>query len=578
MTRMLLTAGGARWTPARLGSKLKLWLDERQQNGSPIDSWTNQAAGGIVSPVASGSARPTVGTISGLAAPDFEPGDDIMTSTSALSALVSAGGYYYAAVVSLDGATGVQADSLAYNNNTLLADSGGFFGLHFKDEGSGLIRVQAYHWDGGAKVSGVSSVPVGVSPILIQVWFDGTNINLKVNATTATPTAAGSISTLTGTIRLGTGQALRLNGRPGMIVTCNAVSTAAERAAMDTYVKRWPVTYDALVSNLWGNGWASSSPTFWSSSAMMVIETDSPTLGVRYRSAGSGIDSEYGAMAIMRGASGARYGTTEVYKIPAQATAGSYDTGLIALGGSGSRRIFVQGGCLSGFIGQHVESVYVPGAFRATTSIVTRDATTSVAIDGWGSMGAIEASDGFVVTAGVLSTVAGDITKRAAYRTRIGNYGANECLICLGTNDGAAGRTSVDFGVALEARVDEIVGAGIAAADITIWSPIKRGPNLAGEPAWMAAYRAQAQTSATAKGTGYRDGGTLPAAYSSLGPDQVHPDPGAPEQELADAIAADRGTTGKLLLIGDSILCGSTDPVDWNTARGVVALVRIARI
>lgn len=584
-----------------LGTSLTILQDRRGLPASaPVGTWTNLGPGKTADFTGITTARPGLQNIIGvpISAADFigdlGGSDDLLSSTQTLAQTITAGVEWGLIVFDPDFVKGTSA--VAWPNGCVIGDTGGFHGVFVRDTSGGLFgpsyEVQAYGFDGATKVAKLA-MSLAKAPIAVEWVHTGGTLTITDIYTGATDSiACGNITTLSNTMRMGPGGTNRIDGRVAFVAVANAVPTTAYREAAKAKIRaEFPPQHvvSATTSNLWGNAQpargldASGGPVYWSPLSMLVIETDSPSVGAVTRESGTTV-AEFSDAAILQGTTSQKYGTTEIKQIAATGATGRRDTGLVAGSGSGNRRYFGVGAPWSAAVAHHIEKLYVPFGYQATTSVVSQPATGTICVDGYGGRLAEDASDGIIVAAGVLDGGAGPLALRAAAAVRVALFGATHALVTPARNDRAAGTASTDHEVSLGAIVDILIAAGIAAENIKIVSNIKEiqaFPNT--EPATIAAYRAVAATVTTAKSLATLiDGSALPDAFASMGTgapqDGVHPMP-APQTGPAELAAsfASWGTGGRLLVWTDSIFIGSTSPSLWNAVRGVVGLARSAR-
>lgn len=176
--------------------------------GSP---WVGEASAG-----SSGSRNLTEATnpasvgaaLNGFNTADFDGTNDVLTNGTAISTLLSASAWSFWDLVNIDA---IDTDNaLSYNNDVLAFGTGAFWGVHLKSNG-GSPLVQAYQWDGAEKKA-EASISTG-SWALVQAKYDGTNIKVRVNSGAWQSTAAGNITTTTGTLVLGGTTAMWFDGR-----------------------------------------------------------------------------------------------------------------------------------------------------------------------------------------------------------------------------------------------------------------------------------------------------------------------------------------------------------------------------
>lgn len=237
----------AAWTPADLGAKVTLWLDERDIVGDPVSDWGDQSAGGTTD-FTQGTAgkRPAGGrTLNGLAGIDCVS-NDYLDSAAQFQTVFSASSLWLD-VIFVPDATGATDASGVTSWSTLFGNSsGGYFALGVQQDGSGGYQCKFYHYDGSADYvrSAVGSVTLGAGN-LIRIRHEGGNLYAKANDTAeSAPVASGNTSAagLTLGLRMGstyTGGA----GYDGGIFAVLGGSTqlsAGERASLDAY---WATQY-----------------------------------------------------------------------------------------------------------------------------------------------------------------------------------------------------------------------------------------------------------------------------------------------------------------------------------------------
>lgn len=235
--------GGAQlWTPALLGSKLTLWLDERGQTvtGAGCSQWDDQTTAGTFDFVQTvDSARPPLSTVNGRSAPDFIP-NDYMTNANGGSSFTSASASFVAVVTDTTGET-----PGADNANPWLEP--GVFAL---GSTSGWIQMawsasgpRAYGFDGGVRVTArVADSTGGASDVglaLLVVKHDGVTFSLRRGTGTAQTVACGSLTTAGTAVNLGCNYNATAfhNGRIAFVITCNAALTTGEEDALRGYLR-----------------------------------------------------------------------------------------------------------------------------------------------------------------------------------------------------------------------------------------------------------------------------------------------------------------------------------------------------
>lgn len=217
-----------------LGSKLKLWLDERDlvEVSGRYSDWGDQSAANNDFTQATAATRPfTGGTINSIVAPDFQNAQSMGSNNVSTMATVSA--YHVMSVVNIDA---VSTDSaLQYANDPVICDVGQFWGLHLRNT-AGVYTVYGYHWDGAAKSANATGFSVG-SSLLLEWYFSGGTITARVGNSSAATQAAGNVSSLATASRIGGTSGLTfLDGRIGTVICCNAAMSADEQTSARAFM------------------------------------------------------------------------------------------------------------------------------------------------------------------------------------------------------------------------------------------------------------------------------------------------------------------------------------------------------
>lgn len=199
-------------------------------SGSP---WVGTASAGssgsrdlteATNPPATGSA------LNGLTPADFDGVNDLLTNATTLTDYITASAYFGWVLFNADTVSG----GSAFNGPNIIADTGGFWGVAVFDLG-GTPTVGPWHWDGGAK-NALATISTGAWNL--ACWrYDGVDIRLKLNSGSIVTTAAGSVSTLTGTMEVGNGfSAIFIDGRVAEIGLMASAGTDALFDDIRSYV------------------------------------------------------------------------------------------------------------------------------------------------------------------------------------------------------------------------------------------------------------------------------------------------------------------------------------------------------
>ena len=233
--------------PSQLGSKLTMWLDEREQTGSPtITAWGDQSSYGTHDLTNAGYATPYTGlTINGYAAPEFRRSlpSHLETTGWKMNAVISNSAYHAFTVVSL---ADIQTnDTNGYNNEGLLG--GGWYPFSFKNNG-GSPQLTAGHFafGQGFKTLTVNSLPLN-TPVLLETWYDGTNIQACIgNGAVGSEAAAVIAPNLSGVdMAMGSGSPPQpISGSVATLIVCNQALDNTERANVRQYLgTKYGVSY-----------------------------------------------------------------------------------------------------------------------------------------------------------------------------------------------------------------------------------------------------------------------------------------------------------------------------------------------
>jgi len=158
-------------------------------------------SGGNQLDATSGGETPAVlSPVNGFTAADFDGTNDFVYKLGGFGAgSATMANYFVWALVYID-AISTNDTTHAYNNDAILADYGGAFGLHLRS-GSGVTKAQFYHYDGAERV-----VEIDVTTgqwTLLQFRYDGTNISAKVDSGSIQTTAASAPTALGADLQIG---------------------------------------------------------------------------------------------------------------------------------------------------------------------------------------------------------------------------------------------------------------------------------------------------------------------------------------------------------------------------------------
>lgn len=235
------------FTPADLGVKLTLWLDERGQTtvGSDITNWDDQqtSTGPHNMVPRFGFGKPQTGsTINGYAAPQFiRSAQTLMDLTSPykLQSLVSSSAYHVFSVANIANIN-QNNPSGASNEGIIYSDGAYWYPMSFKNNG-GSPQMTVGHYrtspNTGFETLTVSGLPLN-TPVLLETWFDGTNLNCCIaNGSVATQAAAllDPYGLPYGIVSLGIGNQ-HMSGSVATVLVCNQALNGTERANVRQYL------------------------------------------------------------------------------------------------------------------------------------------------------------------------------------------------------------------------------------------------------------------------------------------------------------------------------------------------------
>lgn len=187
---------GSTFSPLDLAS-LELWLKAESGDitiATGVSQWDDRSGNARHFVQATGSAQPTFSELLGRVV--FDGTNDVLTNATALSDIIAADAY--AVFGKLSWVTIGTAAANAYDDDSAIADSGGYWGYHADSTTPTAI---GYHTDGLVRVA-----PKAVTldtPYVGAWWLDSGTMSHSVNGGSAATQAAGNVFSLTGTLRLG---------------------------------------------------------------------------------------------------------------------------------------------------------------------------------------------------------------------------------------------------------------------------------------------------------------------------------------------------------------------------------------
>lgn len=213
-----VTITGA-WDTSDL-TNLRLWIDPAQGHstvdGAGVATVTNMGSLGGTFAQGTAANRPTYGANgfgSGLPWFDFDGANDSLASTLTFDDLVADGGeWYFGAVVAVDA---ISTDAASDTNAAILSESAGYWSAMFRSSNG----ANAYVFDGGTKLVAASIGATPVAKCLVEIRATGGTLYIRVNKGAEASVAAGDVSVLNGTLRLGANRIPNqyLNGKLGEV-------------------------------------------------------------------------------------------------------------------------------------------------------------------------------------------------------------------------------------------------------------------------------------------------------------------------------------------------------------------------
>lgn len=169
---------------------------------------------------------------------DFDGADDLLpiydttgAVLKALSDLISAGSYTLFVSFWLEGVA--TSSAAAYNNEALIADTGGYFGVHLRDLG-GSYAVQAYNWDGSEDKVELPAT-LGASHVL-AVRHEAGTLYASLDGGPESSVASGDTQVITGNVSLGRASSGQYaDCRIGELAIYNVALSAPDRASAAAY-------------------------------------------------------------------------------------------------------------------------------------------------------------------------------------------------------------------------------------------------------------------------------------------------------------------------------------------------------
>ena len=206
-----------------------------QHSGAVVTAWNDASANAFHFGTAVNSPVYTSSAINGLAGVtgNGSTSQRELTSTATLANVIGASSTAYTlyAVFTANNFTG----SGVSRPGAVITDSAGFLGL-----GTGTVGDANYigYSQGTGGTFGISSAAstTGIT-VIMEMYYDGTNLHLRFNGTDATPVGSTGGITTTGTLQVGKSWTSDwLDGSVCEIIIYNSVLSSGNRTAMHSYL------------------------------------------------------------------------------------------------------------------------------------------------------------------------------------------------------------------------------------------------------------------------------------------------------------------------------------------------------
>lgn len=208
------------------------WAETVVSSGGAISQWTDGSGNGRHYVQSNASFKPTVGGAGFNGKPWLAfswAGSQFLSQANASSTVISAAAGYIAVALKV---TTFHTSTNSYSDDLAISGTlGGYWGLGLDarkpNNTSGPPgTARAYVWDGAEKNANVSCPVGGVH--IVEMWWDSTNVYLRVDGGTIAQTASGAIQNVTGLLEAGK----YIDGGIAAIACINSVPTLSDRNAI----------------------------------------------------------------------------------------------------------------------------------------------------------------------------------------------------------------------------------------------------------------------------------------------------------------------------------------------------------
>lgn len=179
------------------------WFDGDNYN-STTGAWTGKASAGTSgsnSITADTGAKPTTGsTLNGCGTVAFAraSSQSVADSTSVLSTYITTSAWSIWALINNTSSVTSNSYTVGYDNHGIISDSLSYWAIGTSTNAGGVSTV--YQWDTAAR--GAQQALTDSSWSLVQAYYDGSNVYMRVNSGTWQSGASGSIGTGLGSSKL----------------------------------------------------------------------------------------------------------------------------------------------------------------------------------------------------------------------------------------------------------------------------------------------------------------------------------------------------------------------------------------
>lgn len=209
--------GGAAYHPDDDGAGADMYIlagaDDITESGTGVDTWAWRNTGSTnIYKQGTDANRPSYNATGVLSKPcvTFNGTSDVMLARNAadsadipVSAILAAGGI--GAILCVFATSAVTSTSAtAYDNDTILGDDSGVFGLVLHKTGVPVYSFRTWAWDGTADKADTT---INLNTGYVGMWRkpDTSTLYSSVNGGSETSVASGTVSTLTAGLQLGDG-------------------------------------------------------------------------------------------------------------------------------------------------------------------------------------------------------------------------------------------------------------------------------------------------------------------------------------------------------------------------------------